>query len=91
MAEKRFIIDNESDIIEFDCDTNEYIDDFMWGDGKGWNRICNRLNELYDENLQLMKYKEENEYIKKTIQDSYDNERTDLGKNTLRQLLDVLK
>ena len=53
MTEKRFLIDNESDIIEFDDDTNEYIQDFMWADGKSWDRICNRLNELFDEVEQL--------------------------------------
>lgn len=46
-------MDNESDIIEFDYNTNEYIQDFMWADGKSWDRICNRLNELYEENEQL--------------------------------------
>lgn len=55
MTEKRFTIDDESDIIEFDWNTNEYIDDFMWGDGKSWDRVCNRLNELYEENEQLKK------------------------------------
>jgi len=50
MTEKRFTIDNESDIIEFDYNTNEYIQDFIWADGKSWDRICNRLNELFDEN-----------------------------------------
>ena len=53
MTEKRFTMDDESDIIEFDWNTNEYIDDFMWGDGKSWDRVCNRLNELYEENKQL--------------------------------------
>lgn len=52
---KRFTIDNESDIIEFDWHNNEYIDDFMWSDGKSWDRVCNRLNELYEENEQLKK------------------------------------
>lgn len=53
MTEKRFTEDNESDIIEFDWNTNEYIQDFMWADGKSWDRICNRLNELFDEVEQL--------------------------------------
>ena len=54
---KRFTMDDESDIIEFDWNTNEYIDDFMWGDGKSWDRLCNRLNELYDENEELKQQK----------------------------------
>lgn len=53
MIEKRFRVDNENDIIEFDYNTNEYIQDFMWRDGKSWDKICNRLNELYEENKQL--------------------------------------
>ena len=53
MIEKRFRIDNENDIIEFDYNTNEYIQDFMWGDGKSWDKICNRLNELYEKNEEL--------------------------------------
>jgi hypothetical protein len=53
MTEKRFTIDDESDIIEFDWENNEYLDDFMWGDGKSWDRVCNRLNELYEENQRL--------------------------------------
>lgn len=53
MVEKRFIIDDESDIIEFDYNTNEYIQDFMWGDSKSWDKICNRLNELYEKNEEL--------------------------------------
>ena len=61
MTEKRFMIDNESDIIEFNYNTNEYIQDFMWADGKSWDRICNRLNELFDENEQLKK-RNENQY-----------------------------
>lgn len=60
MTEKRFTIDDESDIIEFDWNTNEYIDDFRWGDGKSWDRVCNRLNELYGENEQL---KQENKKL----------------------------
>ena len=55
MTEKRFTMDDESDIIEFDWENNEYIDDFMWGDGKSWDRVCNRLNELYEENEHLKK------------------------------------
>lgn len=46
-------MDNESDIMEFDYDTNEYIQDFMFADGKSWDGICNRLNELFDEVEQL--------------------------------------
>ena len=40
--------------------------------------ICDRLNELYDENKQ----------IKHTIQEAYETERTALGKSVLKQILD---
>ena len=36
----------------------------MWGDGKSWDRLCNRLNELYDENKEL---KEEKELLKNKL------------------------
>ena len=52
------MMDNESDIIEFDYDTNEYIQDVMFADGKSWDRICNRLNELFDEAEQLKQFKD---------------------------------
>ncbi len=75
MTEKRFTIDDESDIIEFDYNTNEYIQDFRWADGKSWDRICNKLNEQHkeiQEYEQLIteltdvknKYKNENEQLK---------------------------
>jgi len=56
MTEKRFTLDDESDIIEFDWNTNEFVDEFRWGDGKSWDNVCNRLNELHDENQQLRKF-----------------------------------
>lgn len=43
--------------------------------------ICDRLNELYDENKQ----------IKHTIQEAYRTERTALGKSILKQLLEAIQ
>lgn len=55
MTEKRFTMDAENDIIEFNYNTDEYIQSFIWADKKSWDKICNRLNELFDENEQLKK------------------------------------
>ena len=43
--------------------------------------ICDRLNKLYDENKQ----------IKHTIQEAYETERTQIGKNVLKQLMEAIK
>ena len=67
MTEKRFSMDYESDIIEFDWNTNEFVDEFRWGDGKSWDKVCNRLNELHDENKQLHRVIEENEKMIQSI------------------------
>ena len=43
--------------------------------------IANRLNDLTDEN----------EHIKHTIKEAYNNERTQLGKSVLKQLLEAIQ
>lgn len=43
--------------------------------------FCNRLNELEDEN----------QYIKNTIQEAYNTERTQLGKSVLKQLIEAIQ
>lgn len=43
--------------------------------------ICDKLNELYDENKQ----------IKHTIQEAYNHERTALGKSILKQLIEAIQ
>ena len=44
-------------------------------------RICDRLNKLCDENKQ----------IKHTIQEAYETERTQIGKNVLKQLMEAIE
>lgn len=44
-------------------------------------RVCDLLNELNDEN----------EYIKNTIQEAYNNERTHIGKSVLKQLMETIQ
>lgn len=43
--------------------------------------FCNRLNELEDEN----------QHIKNTIKEMLDNERTEIGQNVLKQLMEVIQ
>ena len=45
------------------------------------NDIANRLNDLNDEN----------EYIKNTIKEAYQTERTHIGKSVLKQLLNNIE
>ena len=48
---------------------------------KNWKTVCDKLNEVA----------EENEQLKQTIQEAYNNERTTLGKNVLKQLLEAIQ
>lgn len=67
--------------------------------------VCNLLNELSDENEQLQfelkecndnrrfsrrELKKETERIKHIIQEAYETERTAIGKNVLKQLLESM-
>ena len=45
------------------------------------NKIANKLNELYEENT----------HIKNTIKEAYNNERTHIGKNVLKQLIEAIQ
>jgi uncharacterized protein (UPF0335 family) len=49
---------------------------------------CTRLNRLEEENKEL---KEENQHIKNTIKEAYNNERTQLGKSVLKQLMEAIQ
>lgn len=51
MTEKRFQIDDDGDITEFE--NQQWIDCWEYANGKHWNNLCNKLNELYEENEQL--------------------------------------
>ena len=48
------------------------------------DELINLLNELHEENQQLT---DEIHKIKNTIKEAYDNERTHIGRNVLKQLL----
>ena len=53
MTHERFFTDHEGFLTEFDWETNEYIDEWGFGDGEDWERLCKRLNQLYEENSKL--------------------------------------
>ena len=57
--------------------------------------VLDLLNELHDENERLLKANmeltEENTAILNTIRTAYQNERTSLGRNTLKQLIEALE
>ena len=49
---KRFQIDDDGDITEFKSDGN-WIDCWEYANGKHWENLCGKLNQLYEENEQL--------------------------------------
>ena len=51
-------------------------------------RVC---EELAEENELYRKLKKENEQLKQTIREAYETERTQIGQNVLRQLLESLE
>lgn len=62
---KRFQIDDDGDISEFDSN-GKWVDCWMYANGKHWDNLCNELNHLNDENEQL---KKENEQLKAILND----------------------
>jgi DNA anti-recombination protein RmuC len=78
MTEKRFILDDDGIVTDM-VDLSIYIDN---------EDCCEKLNELSEENKEL---KEENQHIKNTIKEAYNNERTQLGKSVLKQLMEAIQ
>ena len=67
-----------------------------------YDKIVDLLNELHNKyideyalretlQLDLQRVEEENTHIKNTIKEMYNNERTELGKSTLKQLLETIQ
>ena len=92
---KRFIIDKRA-ILEKPYAIRDY------GELINQEEICELLNELHDKyideyalretlQLDLQRVEEENTHIKNTIKEMYNNERTELGKSTLKQLLETIQ
>lgn len=77
MTEKRFECDKGSRII-IDNETKlHYIMTLDWE--------CSLVTKL------LKRFADENEHIKQTIKEAYDNERTELGKSVLKQLIEAIQ
>ena len=62
---------------QYSCDSNMLMKD-----------LCKVVNGIVDENEQL---KKDNEQLKQTIQEAYETERTRIGQNVLKQLLERLE
>lgn len=77
MTGKRFQIDDDGDISEFDSN-GKWVDCWWYANGEHWKNLCNELNQLSDEN----------EQIKHIIKEAYLTERTALGKSVLKQLME---
>jgi phage gp36-like protein len=70
----RYIIDDAGTLIDIETrNTYDYVSD-----------VCPLLNRL---NRTIKTYKTENQQIKDTITEAYQNERTSLGKSVLKQLI----
>ena len=77
MTEKRFDID-DSDMVIDDLLTGE---SYIFDSEGDCNACYDLLNELH----------EENQHIKNTIKEAYNNERTQLGKSVLKQLIEEIQ
>jgi len=91
MTEKRFTMDNPNDwgfpITDnktnkiYSCDSNERM-----------KALVKVINELNDENTRLLKANtkltEENTNLLSTIRTAYQNERTNIGRMVLKQLME---
>ena len=96
MTEKRFQYNVNKNTIEQDGKFVAYMNSV---DGV---RIANKLNVFQKENEQLKKdcsnliddnteYVSEMNHIKQVIKEAYNNERTQIGKNTLKQLMEAIQ
>ena len=77
---KRFYVDKSGDFR--DKQTGSIIVDFGYSfNGMECRMILDLMNELNDEN----------NHIKQTIKEAYQTERTQIGRNVLRQLLEAIQ
>ena len=96
---ERFIVDVDEAIIDT---KNENVEYAYW-EAKGVEDICDLLNELNDRNTQLQEEikdfqdllaSKEEIYLKpiiRTIKEAYESERTQIGRNVLKQLLEQME
>ena len=76
---KRFTIDEYSQVNKLD--DNQTGECFIIANGFDTGNLCDLLNALHEENQQ----------IKSTIKEAYENERTALGQSVLKQLIDKME
>ena len=83
MTEKRFTIKSQDDLFgvvdNYSADKVCVVNGIRTEIEAKW--LCDVLNDLNDEN----------EHIKHTIKEAYNNERTQLGKSVLKQLLETIQ
>ena len=84
MTEKRFTFDIDNENGTDDPYFCNGIDSFYVDNADEMELFIKEINELVEENKKL---KKENQHIKNTIQEAYNNERTQLGKSVLKQLI----
>ena len=65
----------------------------IWYDGAYLStyQVCILLNEYVDVKKENKQLKSENQQIRDTINEMYNNERTYIGKSTLKQLLEQIQ
>ena len=61
--------------------SNEECGFWLWHNKNESQKVCDKLNNILDEN----------EHIKQVIKEAYNNERTHIGKNTLKQLMEQIQ
>ena len=78
-------IDEDRDVWKYKCQELE----------KEKEQLKSTINTLTHDNTKMKKVlnttKNENEHIKNTIQEAYNNERTELGKSVLKQLMEAIQ
>ena len=85
MTEERFTIVDEQ-FISYYGGTGHLISNgeceiWLWHSKEESQKVCNKLNSILDENEQL----------KNNIKEAYENERTQIGKNVLKQLIEQIE
>ena len=86
MTAKRFIIDDAGTLIDMETrNTYDYVDEVC----PLLNELNNKNTALKDLNNQELQAYEDN--IKHIIRESIQNERTELGKSVLKQLLEAIQ
>ena len=106
MTEKRFKIVDEQFISYYGGTghkiSNEECGFWLWHNKNESQKVCDKLNNILDENGQLKNHIQElQNHLKRLetqniqtynlIKEAYNNERTHIGKNTLKQLMDAIQ